>query len=99
MYVIFIYRAKRVVYICFILFIKAAAEIHNTPESGTQLLSTGEAAAADPFFYPAWHKARSLDKNSPNLNPVSKSSEDLEVDKNEASSVATPSQVSETFAQ
>ncbi|XP_032875703.1 tripartite motif-containing protein 55 isoform X2 [Amblyraja radiata] len=71
---------------------QAATEIHNTPESATQLLSTGEAAAADPFFYPAWHKARSLDKNSPNLNPVTKSSEDLEVDKNEASSVATPSQ-------
>ncbi|XP_059808705.1 tripartite motif-containing protein 55a isoform X1 [Hypanus sabinus] len=43
-------------------------------ESGTQLPTAS--AAAEPLFYPAWHKAHSLDKTSPNLNPVNKSSGD-----------------------
>ncbi|XP_072111475.1 tripartite motif-containing protein 55a isoform X3 [Mobula birostris] len=45
-------------------------------ESGTQLPTAAAAVTAEPLFYPAWHKARSLDKISPNLNPVNKSSGD-----------------------
>ncbi|XP_051878564.1 tripartite motif-containing protein 54-like [Pristis pectinata] len=56
---------------------QATAEM-TVLEPGTQLLPTAATitAAADPLLYPAWHKARSLDKISPNLNPVDKSSGD-----------------------
>uniref|UniRef100_UPI00398EC6B7 tripartite motif-containing protein 55a isoform X3 n=1 Tax=Pristiophorus japonicus TaxID=55135 RepID=UPI00398EC6B7 len=50
------------------------SEAHDTLESETQLLST--AVAADPQFYPAWHKAHTVDKVSPNLNLMSNSSGD-----------------------
>ncbi|XP_069777462.1 tripartite motif-containing protein 54-like isoform X2 [Narcine bancroftii] len=52
------------------------SESHNGLESENQLLSTPAAAAADPVLHLDWHKAHSLDKVSPNLNPLSKGSGD-----------------------
>ncbi|XP_067836312.1 tripartite motif-containing protein 55a isoform X2 [Heptranchias perlo] len=48
------------------------SEAHDALESETQLLST--ATTTDPLFYPACHKAHTLDKVSPNLNLMSNSS-------------------------